>query len=145
MVGELLGPEDADDWRLDDDWGNAVHKLFDEQFDDECELQDKALKEDSDGIDMYRIIGVGPAYPNPASSSAVIDFYMGSGGKVQVLLVDRSHNVLMKECIDLSNNYNYTLNADLSDIDERGELYRIFYKHISEEGTVYGHGDIMVE
>jgi len=145
IVGQLLGTENADDWRLDDDWGNAVHKLFEDQFDAACTPEEKSLKEGVDNLVDPRIEGVGPAFPNPATSSVVIDFYMSSGGKVQVLLVDRSHNVIMKECIDLDLSYNYTLQTDLSDIHERGELYRFFYKHISEEGTIYGHGDVMVE
>ena len=145
VVGELLGPEDPDDWRMDDDWGNAVHKLFDDQFGGECTMENKALKDGIEDIDIYRLIGVGPAFPNPAVSTVIIDFSMPVAGKIQVLLVDGSHHVLLKKCIDVTEYYNYTLNADISDIDERGELYRIFYKYISETGTSYGHGDILIE
>lgn len=143
LMGQVMGTVDEDDWQLDDDWGNSVHKLFDETFQEACSGFQVTGKKSADSL-IETISGpVIMAYPNPAQEIVSIYFRFQESGNMQLILVNESQDVIIALCEEDMQSNTYTLNV--GDIDERGQLYRVFYKHNSSNHTYYGHGDLFLK
>jgi len=122
-----LQSRDTTDWRLDDEWNETEHTLFEETAEKPC----------NSVTDSFFIL----AYPNPCGSVLRIDLYKPDTMRLAYRIVDSNLDILMARDSVYSNSFVINANS----LGGSNDIVRMYYKLIDRNCELKGHGDIKLE
>ena len=116
---------DTTDWRIDDTWSMKESDLYSSVNRPMCSSQDS-----------NKII----AYPNPCNGIFALHIEKELTSRIELRLVDQDYNILISN--DSILQHNSQLNAGTFGIKD---TVRLYYKFVSGNCELKGHGDIIIQ
>lgn len=119
--------QDTTDWKFTDNWTDKENALFIEKRDNICNINDF----------KYSII----AYPNPYDGIFSMEILKPENSRLAIRMVDQDFNVLISNDSITS----HVIALTFRDLNLSNEIVRIYYKILSEDCELRGHGDIQIK